>query len=101
MKLRISRNYLDFKEGKEYTISNPNEAKYMIAMGIAKEVVGKGGKAETAPVAKAKIAPVTKEEIKIDEKAAEVIPEDETEVTAPGEDFKDESSDDDDTLDLF
>lgn len=52
MKLKILRDYLDFKEGQTYEIEHPSPAKYMIAMSIGKEVVGKGGKADKEVVGK-------------------------------------------------
>lgn len=63
MKLRILRPYLDFEKGKDYEVTPESTAKYMIAMGIGKEVTAKDGKApekkEVKTVAKkANVKPV-------------------------------------------
>jgi len=77
MKVKILRPYLDYEQGKEYEVKSLANAKYMIAMSIAKEVVGKDGKPvaakekvvvepkkETAkPAAKAKAKPVEKAKV--------------------------------------
>lgn len=49
MLLRFERDYLDFKKDQEYIVEPLNTAKYIIAMGIAKEVVSKNGKKAIAP----------------------------------------------------
>jgi|GEM_PF-4081001 len=54
MKLKFKRNYLDFKEGKEYNVEPLSTAKYIISMSIAKEVVEKDGTPKKAKEPKSK-----------------------------------------------
>lgn len=67
MKLRILRPYLDFEKGKEYEVKPEATAKYLIAMGIGKEVTSKDGKPQGKE----------KKEVKHTAKKADVKPTDE------------------------
>lgn len=67
MKIRFNKDYLDFKEGKEYDNILEPTAVHLVRLGVAKEVVDKAGKApDLNKKVKEEKAPVTTKELKTD-----------------------------------
>lgn len=100
MKLKIIRDYLDFKKGKEYDVEPDSTAKYMIAMSIAKEVVAKDGspvptaaelKAEQDEADRLKAEQLKAEQDEADRLEAEFLEQALAERATPKEDFSEET----------